>query len=58
MFSAGELIALVTEAAQEMGLQVGSPDTGTGSRWGVEVLQSGWERSNHYVELKRWEIQS
>ncbi|KAL0071485.1 tRNA methyltransferase, has a role in tRNA modification [Marasmius tenuissimus] len=57
MFAAGELEALVAEAAQQTGLPVGPASTESG-RKGVEVLQSGWERSNHYVELRRWEVQS
>ncbi|KAJ7105766.1 S-adenosyl-L-methionine-dependent methyltransferase [Mycena crocata] len=51
MFTDGELGGLVAGAAREMGLAVGP----AGSGEGVEVVQDGWERSNHYVELRRWQ---
>ena len=51
MFAKGELNELVTEAAVEMGLHVGEPRL-TGE--GVHIVQDGWERSNYYVELRRW----
>lgn len=58
MFAQGELRALVEEAALELGLEVGSEvdqqhDSGKVVQ-GLEVIQDGWERSNYYVELKRW----
>ncbi|KAF7322866.1 UDP-N-acetylglucosamine transferase subunit ALG13 [Mycena chlorophos] len=49
MFADGELDALVVSAAQEMGLHVGA-----GASEGVEIVQQGWERSNHFVELRRY----
>ncbi|OJT10756.1 tRNA (carboxymethyluridine(34)-5-O)-methyltransferase [Trametes pubescens] len=52
MFAQGELNELVTEAAGEMGLQVGEPKSG--SAYGVQIIQDGWERSNYFVELRRW----
>ncbi|KAJ6547430.1 S-adenosyl-L-methionine-dependent methyltransferase [Mycena capillaripes] len=54
MFDDGELAALVTLAAEELGLIVG-PAVDDGSLKGVEIVQDGWERSNHYVELRRWQ---
>ncbi|KAF9264766.1 hypothetical protein L218DRAFT_862277 [Marasmius fiardii PR-910] len=57
MFADGELLTLVTEAAQKMGLQVGPPEI-VSAREGIQVLQSGWERSNHYVELRFWTSES
>ncbi|KAI0780860.1 S-adenosyl-L-methionine-dependent methyltransferase [Trametes elegans] len=59
MFAQGELNELVTEAAKEMGVRVGDPDTGSregeGKEYGVQILQDGWERSNYYIEIRRWE---
>ena len=58
MFAHGELTDLVTEAALDMGLVVGQPPEATvpGRRLrGVHIVQDGWERSNYYVELRRWE---
>lgn len=51
MFAEGELAALVTLAAEELGLVVGTPRPA--SR-GMEIVQNGWERSNHYVEMRLW----
>ncbi|KAG2367467.1 hypothetical protein BDR07DRAFT_1448787 [Suillus spraguei] len=45
MFAKGELKQLTVQAAEELGLM--------GCR-GVEIIQEGWERSNYYVELRRW----
>ncbi|KAI0331131.1 S-adenosyl-L-methionine-dependent methyltransferase [Cubamyces sp. BRFM 1775] len=53
MFAKGELNELVTEAALEMGLQVGEPGQ---AGEGVQIVQDGWERSNYYVELRRWKL--
>lgn len=53
MFARGELTELVTAAASSMGLQVGPP--GPSATRGIEVVQGGWERSNYYVELRRWQ---
>ncbi|KAJ7172607.1 S-adenosyl-L-methionine-dependent methyltransferase [Mycena filopes] len=54
MFDEGELAALVTHTAGGLGLVVG-PTTSESSLKGVEIVQEGWERSNHYVELRRWQ---
>ena len=58
MFARGELLQLVHEAAQKLDLRVGEPPTQDGGqdtkRQGLEVVQDGWERSNYYVELRRW----
>ncbi|KAJ6546550.1 S-adenosyl-L-methionine-dependent methyltransferase [Mycena vulgaris] len=53
MFEDGELASLVVLAAGELGLAVGAPSDAAGLK-GVEIRQNGWERSNHYVELRRW----
>jgi len=59
MFAQGELLGLVQKAAQEMGLNVSPPplyvaEVAKGIE-GVEVVASGWERSNYYIELQRWQ---
>lgn len=54
MFAKGELASLVHEAANDMGLAIGAKDVER-SCDGVEVVQDGWERSNYYVELRRWQ---
>jgi tRNA (uracil-5-)-methyltransferase TRM9 len=55
MFAKGELRAMVEDAAREMGLEVCSRDKSKGEAGcGVEVMHDGWERSNYYVELRRW----
>jgi tRNA (uracil-5-)-methyltransferase TRM9 len=58
MFDKGELGQLVQTAAQEMGLRVGfllmnEADVCEGTE-GIEIITSGWERSNYYIELRRW----
>ncbi|KAH7107560.1 hypothetical protein BKA62DRAFT_610485 [Auriculariales sp. MPI-PUGE-AT-0066] len=53
LFEQGELRQLVTSAATALDLQVGPP-SGHGKH-GVEITQDGWERSNWYIELRRWE---
>lgn len=52
MFARGELAELVEGAASMLGLHVGplSPE----APLGIEIVQDGWERSNYYVELRRW----
>ncbi|KAI0748183.1 S-adenosyl-L-methionine-dependent methyltransferase [Daedaleopsis nitida] len=59
MFAKGELSELVCEAAARLGLVVeDAPDVGgqlAETRQGVQIVQDGWERSNYYVELRRWE---
>jgi tRNA (uracil-5-)-methyltransferase TRM9 len=55
MFANGELKELTVQAAEELGLVVGPRETASeeGCR-GIEIVQEGWERSNYYVELRRW----
>lgn len=54
MFAKGELTKLVHDAAGELGLAIGAKaDSAAGC--GIEIVQDGWERSNYYVELQRWE---
>ncbi|KAF7363329.1 Trna methyltransferase [Mycena sanguinolenta] len=55
MFDDGELAGLVALAAEELSLVVGPPSSS--HLKGVEIVQDGWERSNHYVELRRWQTQ-
>ena len=57
MFSKGELGGMVHEAVTEMGLEIGPSSSGGTRCAGVEIVQDGWERSNYYVELKRWKYQ-
>jgi len=57
MFAQGELLELVQKAAQEMRLNVSPPPLNAAeakSMEGMEVVASGWERSNYYIELRRW----
>ena len=55
MFAKGELAELVNDAARGLGLQVGRQPAGNKTRdAGIEIVQDGWERSNYYVELRRW----
>ncbi|KAI0093879.1 hypothetical protein BDY19DRAFT_989408 [Irpex rosettiformis] len=56
MFAKGELTRLVHDAADELRLSIGSKADNTMGA-GVEIVQDGWERSNYYVELRRWEYQ-
>lgn len=51
MFAKGELQRLVQEAAKELQLVIGRLDNQVE---GVEIIQEGWERSNYYVEVRRW----
>jgi len=53
MFSKGELYELTTTAAQELGLAIGN-ESDISDDQGVEVVQCGWERSNYYIEIRRW----
>ncbi|TFK92125.1 S-adenosyl-L-methionine-dependent methyltransferase [Polyporus arcularius HHB13444] len=62
MFAKGELNQLVADAASALGLVLGDAPadgivaTGEGEKeCGVQIVQDGWERSNYYVELRRWE---
>ncbi|KIY68614.1 hypothetical protein CYLTODRAFT_421459 [Cylindrobasidium torrendii FP15055 ss-10] len=54
MFAKGELTGLVTQAAQKMGLAVGTQAAGHEETEGVEIVQDGYERSNYFVVLRRW----
>jgi len=57
MFAEGELKRLVEDAAQALGLLVGiKGSTVPLGSLGIELTQVGWERSNHYVEVRRWEV--
>ena len=59
MFVSGELEELAREAAATLGLEVATHPTSGGDlgiRKGIEIVRSGWERSNWYIELKCWEI--
>ena len=53
MFSKGELYELTRSAAQELGLAIGS-ESDVSADQGVEVVQCGWEKSNYYIEIRRW----
>jgi len=49
---------LVQSASQDLGLKVGPPSSNEAEAHGtegVEIVVSGWERSNHYIELRRWQ---
>ena len=56
LFAKGELLALVREACDALGLVVGLPDSRRSVPCGVEILQDDWERSNYFVDLRRWKI--
>jgi tRNA (uracil-5-)-methyltransferase TRM9 len=59
MFASGELEGLAREAAAILGLEVISKPSSASDhrvRQGIEIVRSGWERSNWYIELKRWQI--
>ncbi|KAG6821067.1 hypothetical protein H0H93_007226 [Arthromyces matolae] len=59
MFAKGELTGLVQDAANSLGIEMGTPHEGKkpfAPRRGVEIIQDGWERSNYYVELRLWEL--
>ncbi|KAH9842582.1 S-adenosyl-L-methionine-dependent methyltransferase [Rhodofomes roseus] len=60
MFAQGELRQLVEEAARDLGLLIGSAGEGKGGDGdvpvrGLEIAQDGWERSNYFVEVRRWQ---
>jgi len=58
MFSKDELRGLVQNAAQGLGLKVEPPppnEDEVKAIEGVEIVVSGWERSNYYIELRRWQ---
>lgn len=54
MFAEGELTKLVEEAAEGMGLIVGPLTIDATNKLGCEIIRDGWERSNYYIELRRW----
>ncbi|EIW85056.1 hypothetical protein CONPUDRAFT_87550 [Coniophora puteana RWD-64-598 SS2] len=56
MFSEGELSRMAEEAAKELDLKIGSPDefSERGVK-GLHISEEGWERSNYYLLLTRWE---
>ncbi|KAK0228419.1 S-adenosyl-L-methionine-dependent methyltransferase [Armillaria fumosa] len=54
MFAQNELPGLVIKCAEQMGLCVGPRVKFSTGCSGVEIVQDGWERSNYYVELRRW----
>jgi tRNA (uracil-5-)-methyltransferase TRM9 len=56
MFAKGELTDLVSQAAAGLGLVIGGVVEQPTSTQGVEIVQDGWERSNYYVELRRWSV--
>jgi tRNA (uracil-5-)-methyltransferase TRM9 len=53
MFSKDELYELTTAAARELGLAIGN-ESDVSADQGVEIVQCGWERSNYYIEVRRW----
>ena len=53
MFSEGELHELTVNAARELRLEIGS-DSEISANRAVEIVQSGWERSNNYIEVRQW----
>lgn len=60
MFAEGELSELVRDAASELDLQIGPHPkhpvpVAVNRQRGVEIVQDGWERSNYFVELRRWQ---
>jgi len=53
MFSRGELYELTRSAAQRLDLAIGS-ESDVPADEGIEIVQCGWERSNYYIEIRRW----
>ena len=53
MFSKGELRELTITATEELGLEIGN-ESDVSADQGVEIVQCGWERSNYYIEIRRW----
>jgi len=53
MFSKGELYELTVTAAKELGLAIGNESEFSAGH-GIEIVQCGWERSNYYIEIRRW----
>lgn len=56
MFAQGELTELVRDAAEGLGIRICKQSEGVAAE-GIEIVQDGWERSNYYVELRRWQAQ-
>ncbi|EIN07426.1 S-adenosyl-L-methionine-dependent methyltransferase [Punctularia strigosozonata HHB-11173 SS5] len=58
MFARGELRALAEEVVSDMGLMLGEPfvvsASSNGANMGARFTQDGWERSNYYLEIRRW----
>jgi len=54
MFSNGELRELTITAVEELGLDIGN-ESNVSIDQGVEIVQWGWERSNYYIEIRRWQ---
>lgn len=53
MFSKGELRELMITAAQELCLAIGN-ESDISADQGLEIVECGWERSNYYIEIRRW----
>lgn len=53
MFSKGELRELTIAAVEDLGLEIGN-ELDVSADQGVEIVQCGWERSNYYIEIRRW----
>lgn len=53
MFSKGELYELTIAAAHELELAIGTESEFSNGQ-GIEIVQCGWERSNYYIEIRRW----
>ena len=53
MFSKGELYELTRNAVQRLGLAIGN-ESDVSADEGIEIVQCGWERSNYYIEIRRW----
>ena len=53
MFSKGELRELAITAAEGLDLEIGD-ESNVSADQGVEIMQCGWERSNYYIEIRRW----
>lgn len=51
LFKDGELAQLVKEAAAEVSLVIGQEQE---QAIGLEIVRQGWEKSNYYIELRRW----
>jgi tRNA (uracil-5-)-methyltransferase TRM9 len=54
MFAKGELRKVVLDAAQHLGLFVGSKESNPSVTRGLEIVQDGWSRSNYYIEFHCW----